>query len=713
MSVEAYSEVLQSIFKTPLHIPIYQRPYVWNDAAAEKLLDDIRESFETRVPGRDEGYFIGNIMLIKSDDARDDACDLADGQQRLTTLFILLGQLQDRVVSQKAYADYHCYARFALDTVLTHHVSAGYIRTAIQSPHAEVQKLLEQLARGVVLGEPAKTAAKVKPIGARLVRSYTHVSTVIEKWLQAAVKDRLNLGQFLRYVLEEVEMVVIKYPNTSAALDFFESLNSTGAKLIQADLLKSAFMKKVPPSKWNAVDEHWSEILHVVGSKKDGEDSFLRTASMAVLFPAFKSANEAPRKNELLSRILAHCADYAVDVDVLMAKMSLFARNREALLSESPTYPGGESDQVVARLRRLPKLPDFAVTMLAVIPASLSSEGKWRVALTIEALICVIAISRESKNINYAVQPFCVELRDLKDCAVGSFCSRITDALIKPNITAFHHQFKSMDTSGKHKAWVKYFLWIIEDYLRGKMGRTLLDYSDKARGARKAHLEHIIPQSSTSVDITILHQIGNMTLLEPAKNTSIGADDYLSKRRQYADSEFRVSAELSSPTHGVASSDRVFLDSKFVKPIWAYPSFDSHAVSLRTKAIYELLLDIWGIFDAPPATVCELTPVPADVSREPDVTLTAPSSAPTPSQGPPLSEKEVDIGCMVTVLYGDKERVFKIVDRDYAPRLGEPPMLNVQKERDAYELLGLKVGDSLEGRFLTLSPAVIEILKIE
>ena len=69
-------------------IPSYQRPYAWTPDQTGELFDDLIASFRAE---QDEGYFLGSIVLIKSEDSA--YAQVIDGQQRLTTLTILLAAM--------------------------------------------------------------------------------------------------------------------------------------------------------------------------------------------------------------------------------------------------------------------------------------------------------------------------------------------------------------------------------------------------------------------------------------------------------------------------------------------------------------------------------------------------------------------------------------------------------------------------------------------
>lgn len=72
------------------HIPSYQRPYSWTTEQASDLFDDLLFHFDADGK-KEEGYFLGSIVLIKEE--TKSYSDVVDGQQRLTTLTILLASL--------------------------------------------------------------------------------------------------------------------------------------------------------------------------------------------------------------------------------------------------------------------------------------------------------------------------------------------------------------------------------------------------------------------------------------------------------------------------------------------------------------------------------------------------------------------------------------------------------------------------------------------
>ena len=78
------------------HIPSYQRPYAWTTEETSDLFSDLYDFYKNQ---KDEQYFLGSIVLIK--DEGNPYAEVIDGQQRLTTLTILLATLAYSLADEK------------------------------------------------------------------------------------------------------------------------------------------------------------------------------------------------------------------------------------------------------------------------------------------------------------------------------------------------------------------------------------------------------------------------------------------------------------------------------------------------------------------------------------------------------------------------------------------------------------------------------------
>ena len=86
ITVKNLSELKDYSFR----IPLYQRPYAWKEEHIVQLLEDLR-TFVEKTNNENKKYYLGNIVVSKI----DEKYDVIDGQQRLTTLFLLLKFIDD------------------------------------------------------------------------------------------------------------------------------------------------------------------------------------------------------------------------------------------------------------------------------------------------------------------------------------------------------------------------------------------------------------------------------------------------------------------------------------------------------------------------------------------------------------------------------------------------------------------------------------------
>ena len=129
---------LQQLFApgAELAMPPYQRSYSWTEKEAIDLLGDLRDSVRSNEP-----HFIGAIVVVQSTD--EDRAEIVDGQQRLTTLTILLSVLRDLEEDAEQAAEIHSLIGDAGRPMLgeeakwrlsLNHIDGPFFRATIQEP---------------------------------------------------------------------------------------------------------------------------------------------------------------------------------------------------------------------------------------------------------------------------------------------------------------------------------------------------------------------------------------------------------------------------------------------------------------------------------------------------------------------------------------------------------------------------------------------------
>lgn len=267
-------------------IPKYQREYTWSYKEWEALYDDITEN--------QEGYFIGSIICINTGDSNYPRLEVIDGQQRLTTLCLLLLAIYCRLNEHRDEMDE--------DDLF----EISWIRKALQNNGNSNGLILQPQVQNynyddfsTVMFENGilKYAKKVSYYGHRkIARCFNYFLYKIDLDL----KESDNLVETLLGIKKKVcnaMLVKIEVNTHSDAYILFESLNNRGTPLTAIDLMKNLIMARAERVGLT-VDgcfEQWKELLEYLTDDYATQERFFR-----YYYNAFKNKlNEPFRKDDL------------------------------------------------------------------------------------------------------------------------------------------------------------------------------------------------------------------------------------------------------------------------------------------------------------------------------------------------------------------------------------------------------------------------------
>ncbi|GAB2722756.1 DUF262 domain-containing protein [Arthrobacter bambusae] len=272
-SVNAYavSALLGVDHKIVYIIPPYQREYTWQKAHWEELIDDILSA--------PEGYFLGSIICInqQKDAASVAHLELVDGQQRMTTLSILLAALYASLSEHREDFDDEDHATLInLKRKLVLREPDGYPRLTPQLQNNNHDDYLAVLAEAGLL----KTK-RTKPayLGHRKVmRAFKYFREQISRRLTLGEPAHIQLLRMIELVSAAV-LVKIEVKTHSDAYVLFESLNNRGAQLTPIDLIKNKLLATTHGKDKEAVAEvfeAWREVIELLGDDYAMQERFFR-----------------------------------------------------------------------------------------------------------------------------------------------------------------------------------------------------------------------------------------------------------------------------------------------------------------------------------------------------------------------------------------------------------------------------------------------------
>lgn len=225
--------------KTQFVIPVYQRNYDWSTGQCKLLLDDILEVGANK---KMNAHFIGSIVYVHDDvytASRIKELTVIDGQQRVTTLTLI-------------YLVLHRLAKELKDMDLVNEISETYLINKF-APEEEKLKLrptdnndkaLKYLLRG--------DANEEYPAFSKLIDNFNYFKSRIKQENYQVVLTGLSKLMFVEISLDR---------ERDDPQRIFESLNSTGLELSQADLIRNYILMGLKRREQNKIYENYWEVI--------------------------------------------------------------------------------------------------------------------------------------------------------------------------------------------------------------------------------------------------------------------------------------------------------------------------------------------------------------------------------------------------------------------------------------------------------------------
>ena len=256
----------QAIFMQPqrLKVPLFQRPYVWNQERQwEPLWNDVirvAERLRKRPFDRAQPHFLGAVVMqqVPTQAGLMMERTIIDGQQRLTTLQLLLDALHAELVAVQATAP-----SMRLEPLIAN--AAPFCTKSEDRFKVWPTNRDRPAFMAVMAAPPPVDYAAVGHKGERMVEAHRFFSQQARQWLSeggaAEVENRANVIETV--VRELLQMVVIDLAQDENAQEIFETLNDRGAPLTAADLIKNFVFQRLLESGADvqaAYEANWKEF---------------------------------------------------------------------------------------------------------------------------------------------------------------------------------------------------------------------------------------------------------------------------------------------------------------------------------------------------------------------------------------------------------------------------------------------------------------------
>ncbi len=326
---------MQHIFEKDVHykVPLYQRPYVWNEADQwVPLWEDLSSVAEViEQGGSPRAHFLGASVQDKPDlpPGSIETRLLIDGQQRLTTLQLLIKAFEHVVSAMEADSFRKALRKLVSnDHPLCTEPSEAFKIWPTNADRDDYESVMSSFDNAEARAN-LEMASNRKRVGRTIPDAYLFFFEVISGWVEEAdgdARDR-RIAALYSAIRDNVRLVVIDLDDKDDAQMIFETLNARGTPLLAADLVKNSLLSELESNcenaeaaynkHWQAFDQDgafWRQEIGRGHARRARLELFLRhvlslmtgrNVSAAHLYTAYRELASGPDAPDALERMVS------------------------------------------------------------------------------------------------------------------------------------------------------------------------------------------------------------------------------------------------------------------------------------------------------------------------------------------------------------------------------------------------------------------------
>lgn len=549
ISLEGIGGVLKS---RRFKVPEYQRSFAWEIDHVESLLVDIHEA----INNKEREYFLGSIVVTTGSDGR---YEVVDGQQRLTTISLILSAIKEIFHKDQDY-----------DVVVS--VKSDFLANTDRRTKEREPKLILNEVDNEIYQDLIESFDKVdhkklrRQSHKRLVFAADHCLEYLEALCTKSKDSEEELHTWLDFIETNLKIIVVTAPDDSNAFVIFETLNDRGLELAISDLVKNYLFHK-SGEKLDEAKNRWLSMVAVLESASDEPliVTYIRHFSMAKYGLIRERDLFALLKTKITSKKSALR---------FSTELSDSVRVYSALINTDHEYWSDFNSDVKYSVATLNLLG-----MTQIRPLLIAILSKFESKNVTEAFYKLVAIA-----IRYQVvggvgggtleRVYSETAKSVSEEKISSASELLLAFKNLPSDTAFRSAFAIASVSKQKIA--RYYLRELEIAMAGNNSETIPDHD-----ASRVNLEHVLP-SNPSADWlknfndeeirTYQNRLGNLAILASRINSTIGNDCFEEKSDSYKKSSFHFTKIISD------------------EPFW-----NKHAIEKRQEKMAEVAVKRWSI----------------------------------------------------------------------------------------------------------------------
>ncbi|GAA8922349.1 DUF262 and DUF1524 domain-containing protein [Helicobacter pylori] len=555
-----------------LVIPIYQRLYSWEKEQCKQLWDDI-----IKIGGNDkmDGHFIGFILYVPDGITHSNNILLIiDGQQRLTTITLLLIALRDHLNDEDEF----------LKKFSRQKIQNRYLINSDKDGDKKFRLILSESDKDTLLSLIDKDRRKPSDPSLKIVENFK----LFEEWISKNTNQLETIFKGLEKLMV-VEIFLEKGKDDPQLI--FESMNSKGIELTQTDLIRNYIVMETEIEKQEGFyNKYWRAMEEEFKQNKKLFDRFVRH------YLTIKT-REIPNINKVYEVFKDYRQKKGIEIEDLLKDLQkycgyfcriVFKKEADKDLNKALSFLVDlEMDVIYPLLLEL--YSDYSDGVL-------SKQDFIPIIALIESYICRRAVCGLGTNgLNKIFASFTKKInKDQYLENIKVHFGSLTEKQRFPDNDEFKNLFITIDFYNLKEK--KYFFERLESFDTKEPVNT-----------QKCTIEHIMPQKLTeewerdlgenfqAIHDKYLHTIGNLTLT--GYNPEYGNKSFQEKRdmeKGFKDSPLRLNQGLRDlESFGEKEIKKRANDlADLALKIWTYPKLDAETLEKykpkKEKKVYDL-----------------------------------------------------------------------------------------------------------------------------
>ncbi len=538
-TIQSQDIKVADVFQAFYAVPDYQREYVWETEQVEQLLNDINAELAGNDPTKAPEYFIGSIVVCPGSDS---VLELIDGQQRMTTLFLTLCAIRDRIKELGQQPPGALGPQIAATS--TDAAGRDHFRYRLDLQYEDSGDILVRIAEGTLDGADGPNT--------RSIANIRNAYEVALGFLKREFGDDAGaLRAFYGYLINKVKLIRIQTKDVAKALKIFETINDRGVGLDSMDLLKNLLFMKASRDEFERLKVHWKELQDTIFDMGEKPLRFLR------YFIFSRYDVDVLREDEIYGWFAKNekVCGYAADPLGFARELLRSAQAYQNFLNGHDQ--SGVKNRHLENLQLLGGKAARQHLILLLAGRHLPNDLFDRLAREVEDLFFVYVVTREpTRDFERNFARWAVELRKITgEEDLEAFIARWFVPSKAELSARFDDALRRLYVGSVQQYRLRYILAKLTQHI------DLMAYGE-TEGTKWLsrytgggfEIEHIFPQQPSEEaaaefgpfeDPNVADRLGNLVLVEKSINASLGNRPYSQKRDVYRQSQLLLTKALA------------------------------------------------------------------------------------------------------------------------------------------------------------------------